>query len=595
MSGIGNLKSGNALLRVTGYLFRYKKLFFLTLLMAIAMTILAVAVPWVIQKVLDHMFDHGVEEVDLLWDGILIIAGLYLGREIFNFFRIRINNVLEQKVILDLRKDLHDKLLELPVSFYDRRKSGDVASRVVEDVQNVERAILDGTEQGTVAILTILGVTAVMFSHEPMLAGFVFLPLPILLLMAWRYARVQRLNWKAVRETSGELNSLLVEDIQGNRLIHGFALQDRERSRFHDMSKELEKRNLHAMFRWSIQGPSANFISSLGIVAVVGMGAYLLQTNPAFTKGQFFAFLYYAHMIYEPVRQLVGINNLLAAGKASGERVFEVLDHRIEILDPEHPKPFTKGEVGLSFREVSFSYPERDNLVKNLNLEVPAGRVTALVGQTGAGKSTLANLALRYYEVNDGSVQIGGVDVREMTLSELRGNIGIVSQDPFLFDASVKENLLLAKPEANQQELTRALQAACAFDFVERLPEKIDTMIGERGVRLSMGEKQRLTIARVLLKNPPLVILDEATSSVDVVTERQIQEGLANLVQGRTTLVIAHRLSTVRDADQIVLIEGGCIVERGTHSELLSQGGAYSILCRHQENVIPENFEIPAS
>ena len=324
----------NIISRVTRYLFRYKGLFVSTLLMAGAMTALAVAVPWVIQQVLDQMFEHGVHEVKLLLQGTGVIAGLYFVREIFNCIRIRINNTLEQKVILDLRRDLHDKLLELPIAFYDRRKSGDIASRVVEDVQNVERAILDGTEQGSVAILTIVGVAAVMFVHEPTLAAFVFLPLPVLFVMAWKYAKVSRRNWKAVRETSGELNSLLVEDIQGNRLIHGFALRQREQGRFLEISKELERRNLRAMFRWSIQGPAANFTSSLGIVAVVGMGAYLLQTDPSFTKGEFFAFLLYANMFYEPVRQLVGINNLIAAGRASGERVFEVLDHPIAIRDP---------------------------------------------------------------------------------------------------------------------------------------------------------------------------------------------------------------------------------------------------------------------
>ena len=558
--------------------------------MAVAMTVLAVAVPWVIQKVLDQMFEHGAVEVKLLLQGTGVIAGLYFVREIFNCIRIRINNTLEQKVILDLRRDLHDKLLELPIAFYDRRKSGDIASRVVEDVQNVERAILDGTEQGSVAFLTIVGVAAVMFVHEPILATFVFLPLPVLFIMAWKYAKVSRRNWKAVRETSGELNSLLVEDIQGNRLIHGFALRQREQARFLEISKELERRNLRAMFRWSIQGPVANFISSLGIVAVVGMGAYLLHSDPSFTKGEFFAFLLYANMFYEPVRQLVGINNLIAAGKASGERVFEVLDYPIEIRNPKEPKSFPEGSVGILFKNVQFSYPERGTLIERLNLEVPAGGVTALVGPTGAGKSTLANLVLRYYEVDEGSVSVGGFNLQDFALADLRGNIGIVSQDPFLFDASVRENLLLARPNASDDDLAKALSAASALNFVNSLPEKLDTMIGERGIRLSMGEKQRLTIARVLLKNPPVVILDEATSSVDVMTEREIQEGLTNLVKGRTTLVIAHRLSTIRDADQIVFLDNGTIIEKGSHSDLLAKGGAYANLCRHQENMIHERF-----
>ncbi|MFP6900057.1 MAG: ABC transporter transmembrane domain-containing protein, partial [Opitutales bacterium] len=257
--------------RVGGYLFRYKGLFFLTLVMAAAMTALAVSVPQVVQSVLDSMFGEEIGNADnvknVLLEGILLITGLFFAREAFNCLRIRVNNVLEQKVILDLRRDLHDKLLELPVSFYDRRKSGDIASRVVEDVQNVERAILDGTEQGIVALLTIVGVTGIMFSLEPTLAALVFLPLPFLIVMSFRYAKVSRCNWRDVRETSGELNALLVEDIQGNRLIHSFAIKERERRRFLEISEELRRRNLRTMFRWSIQSPTAGFVSSLGIVA----------------------------------------------------------------------------------------------------------------------------------------------------------------------------------------------------------------------------------------------------------------------------------------------------------------------------------------
>ena len=486
----------NVVWRVSGYLFRYKGLFFLTLLMAAAMTALAVSVPQVVQSVLDSMFGEEVEDADsvknILLQGILLIIGLFFAREAFNCLRIRVNNVLEQRVILDLRRDLHDKLLELPVSFYDRRKSGDIASRVVEDVQSVERAILDGTEQGVVALLTIAGVTGIMFSLEPTLAALVFLPLPFLIVMSFRYAKVSRRNWRDVRETSGELNALLVEDIQGNRLIHSFALKERERRRFMETSEELRRRNLRTMFRWSIQSPSAGFISSLGIVAVVGMGAYLLKMQPdgsaGFTVGEFFAFLLYANMFYEPVRQLVLINNLMAAGKASGDRVFEILDHPVDIRDCETPVQYPKGPIEVEFRDVRFAYPERDEVIDGLDLVLPPGKVTALVGPTGAGKTTLANLLQRYYEVQDGAVLLNGTDVRKIELAQLRGNMGVVSQDPFLFDASVADNLLLAREDATPEEVETSLRTACAWDFVQNLPDKTETMIGERGVRLSMGE-----------------------------------------------------------------------------------------------------------
>ena len=577
----------NTIRRVSSYLFKHKLLFASTLTLAVVMTIISVSVPSVIQKVLDIIFAPGHKDHWFLLKGIGIIAILFLVKEFLNCLRIRTNNKLEQKVILKLRKDLHDKLLTLPVSFYDKRKSGDIASRVVVDVQSVERAILDGTEQGVIAILTLLGVTVMMFSQEPRLAALVFLPLPILMIMAFRYSKVSKKNWKAVRETSGELNSLLVEDIQANRLIHAFALMEKEKGRFQNIGLELQKRSLNAMYRWSVQGPSASFTSSLGILAVVGMGAHLLQTDPSFTKGQFFAFLLYANMFYEPVRQLVSINNLIASGKASGERVFEILDHEVEVENPLHPKPFAKENFSIKFEGVAFSYSDKDQVVKRLSFEIPHGSTTALVGPTGSGKSTIANLLLRYYDVDSGSISIGDINIKDFSLKDLRTNIGMVSQDPFLFDATVKENLLLANPLCSDENIIQALRNSSAYDFVKCLPDGWDTVIGERGVRLSMGEKQRLTLARAIIKSPPIIVLDEATSSVDVETERQIQLSLNNLTNNRTTLIIAHRLSTIREADQIIFLEKGNIIELGTHQRLLQLSGKYSSFCKFQENLLP--------
>ena len=574
--------------------------------MAVCMTLLSISVPQVIQHVIDKIIvadgktatDANSENLylkTLLW-GLFAIAAAYCLREVFNFLRIRINNTLEQRVLLDIRRDLHSKLLDLPVSFYDRRKSGDIASRVIEDVASVERAILDGTEQGTVALLTILGILAMMLYLEPVMALAVFLPLPLLVLAGRWYFKARQKNWRDVREATGDLNSHLVEDIQGNRLIHAFALKNREKERFEEKSQSLRQKTLKAMYQWSKYGPTTGFITNLGNTGVVGVGGYLLATNhPGFSIGEFSAFLFYANMFYEPVRQLNNLNNMLSEGKVSGDRVFEILDHPITIVDEENAEDFPQGAIHVKMHNLSFCYPERAPVVENLHLEMKPGTVTALVGHTGAGKSTIANLLLRFYDVEAGSITLNGTDVRNIKLGDLRSRIGSVPQDPFLFDATVAQNLKFGKSEATQKEMQQALEFARAWEFVNRLPEKMETRIGERGVRLSMGEKQRLTIARLFLRNPPVLILDEATSSVDSITERKIQEALDELFVNRTTLVIAHRLSTVRRADNIIVLEKGRILEQGSHDQLITEGGAYAELWRHQQDHIPESGFHPAS
>lgn len=578
--------------RVSKYMMRYRGLFALTMLLAVFGTLALVAVPKVVQHILQDVIAKA--EPDKLWWGAALIAVLYLAQSVFTCLRIRVNNTLEQKVLLDLRSDVHQRLLELPMSFYDQRKSGEISSRVVDDVANVERVLLDGTEQGIIAVMTILGIGIMLWRESHLLAVCAIAPLPILYAWGITHARRSNKRWKAVRETASDLNSLLVEDIQGNRLIQTFGLQEHESRRFRQKAAAMRQATLEAMYAWSIYGPGTTFVTNLGLVAIIGVGGWMMAQNlDTFGFPQLVAFVMYAGLLYEPVGQLHQINQWISQGRASGERVFDILDHPVEIASPAQPKPFPTGPLGAQFENAAFAYAGRLAVLEHFTLEIPAGKVTALVGHTGAGKSTVANLVMRAYDVTGGCVRLNGIDVRELDLKELHAKVGFVAQDPFLFEGTVAENLSLVRPKVAEADMIAALLGAAAWDFVQALPKGLNTNIGEKGIRLSQGEKQRLTIARVLLKNPPFVILDEATASVDTITERQIQQALDNLMRARTVLVIAHRLSTVRKAHNIVVLHHGKILEQGTHDELRASGGRYSSLWDHQVDLIDEREELP--
>ncbi len=527
------------------------------------------------------MIDEAIrgQKPQLILPLALLTAGAFFVESVSNGIRIILNNTFEQKVIFDLRSDLYNHIQTLPLRWFDNRATGDIMTRVLEDVNAMERVLIDGVEQGTVAILQVLIVGMLLFLREPWLATLTMLPIPLLVAGALIYTLTARSRYRLQRQAASAMNSLLHDNLSGVRQIKAYVRERQEHMRFNEMSTRLKQATLVVMKAWALYSPAMDFLTSCGLVIVTGFGG-MAVLHGRMAIGELVACLILVRFLYEPIGRLHALNQMVQSARAAADRVFEILDEPVE-ADFRESEPFNP--VGrIEYRDVSYSYAEGQPVLRHISFVAEPGQTIALVGATGAGKSTLVNLLLRFYELGPGGgdILIDGRSIRDLSKHAIRNATGFVSQESFLFNGTIRENLLFASSNASESEIWNALRAANAEEFVSRLPAGLDSNAGERGIRLSVGEKQRISIARAILKDPPMLVLDEATASVDTETERQIQEALNHLLLGRTSFVIAHRLSTVRHADQILVLDRGQIVERGDHEQLLVLDGIYAKLCQ---------------
>lgn len=573
----------STLLRIIGYFRPHRSLALATLSFAALTTLFDLVPPWLVKVIIDDVIE--AKQISLLpWVLIGLVAAYGL-KNVVNSLRIRCNNILEQRVIVHLRQQVFSALQKLSINFYENRSTGEIMSRIMNDTEHVERIFIDGLEGALTASLTLIGITVVLFVVNWKLALLALVPIPVLAVSAVKFSRRVHGYYHEIRTHTADLSGYLQDALSGVRETMAFYRHAHERERFDGISRKVSRSNLKAMFLWSIYSPAMIFLGTMGTVLILWVGATEVERGHL-KVGELVMFVSYLALFYVPVNQIHSVNHMLQHALAASERIFDVLDMKPDVEDrPGVTAPAARVEGRVTFEHVNFAYRPDVPVLRGVSATVDQGECVALVGPSGAGKSTLIKLLMRFYDVTTGTIALDGVDVRDMPLEFLRSQIGLVQQEPFLFNGTVRDNIVYGRLDATDQDVERVAVAARAHAFIMELPEQYETWIGERGVKLSVGQKQRVAIARVLLKNPPIVIFDEATSNIDAETEVKIREALAVLIQDRTTIIIAHRLTTLQQVDRIIVLERGRLVEEGTHAELLAEKGLYANMYEAQFHV----------
>lgn len=571
--------------KVLTYIKDYRNLLWISLIFAAATVGLTLYVPILIGKGIDYII--GPENVNfkavtriLLKIGILVSITALL-QWLMNI----INNSIAYHVVRDIRKKAFRKLEILPLSYIDAHPHGEIVSRVISDVDQFSEGLLMGFTQLFTGVVTILGTLIFMLTINIRITFIVVILTPLSLLVANFIAKRTYSMFRLQSETRGEQTSLINELIGNAKTVQAFSYQEEALKRFDEINESLQKHSLRAIFYSSLTNPCTRFINNLVYAAVALTGALLViggDIGSAITVGGLTSFLSYANQYTKPFNEISGVITELQNALACAGRVFELIEEQPQLPDTETAMILEKADGNVSLEKVAFSYVPERPLIRNLNLKVTSGQRVAIVGPTGCGKTTVINLLMRFYDVNSGSIQVDGIDIRDITRKSLRANYGMVLQDTWLKSGTIRENIVLGKPDATETEIIAAAKASHAHSFIKRLEKGYDTIIGEDGGMLSQGQKQLLCITRIMLCLPPMLILDEATSSIDTRTEIKIQEAFAKLMQGRTSFIVAHRLSTIREADMILVMKDGNIIEQGTHDELLAQKGFYFELYHSQ-------------